>query len=114
MAEQATIWVKLGLKKDSFESRLKGSIIQLFALHKVIQLSSAAFKGFFRAMGKASVAASDVEESMNLMGLVFGKSKKEVMEWSTELAEATGRSRFEIAGMATEFQAVLGPSTSIN
>jgi len=43
------------------------------------------------------------------MGLVFGSSKAQVLEWSDTIAEATGKSTFEISAMATEFQSVLGP-----
>lgn len=58
---------------------------------------------------RALDAASSVEEMRNLAAVTFGKSIADVEAWAAAFAKATGRSRFEILGFASDFAAFLKP-----
>jgi hypothetical protein len=109
MAETAKINVKLGLTSKDFNKGLKTSMIQLAALKKVAEFAGQGIRAMGRGMIGAAQAASDVSETLNLMGLVFEGSTQDVLDWSVGFAEATGRSRYELQSMATQMQAVLSP-----
>ena len=104
----ASILVKLGLKSSGFKEDMKSALMSVERLKFGLRKLSNGLKVSVKFLADSTMAASDVSESMNLMGLTFGKNKEEVLGWADTVAEATGRSKFEIAGMATEFQAVLG------
>lgn len=105
----ASILVKLGLKSSGFKEDMKSALMSVERLKFGLRKLSNGLKVSVKFLADSTMAASDVSESMNLMGLTFGKNKEEVLGWADTVAEATGRSKFEVAGMATEFQAVLGP-----
>lgn len=56
---------------------------------------------------KAVMAGADAEEMMSKLGATFGDASKDMIENLDEFATATGRSRFELRGAATDMGAVI-------
>ena len=58
--------------------------------------------------------ASDVKETMNVIGEVFQESQSDVIAWSEAFAKAAGRSRFELRDTAGQIGAIVDPMVEGN
>lgn len=79
------------------------------AFKKLAEVAARAFRAAAQAIGVAIHAASDLNEQLNLERLVFKELTPEMRAWAKTVGDATGRSVNEVAQLATEFQAVVGP-----
>jgi hypothetical protein len=52
--------------------------------------------------------ASDAQENLNLLQVVFKDSAQDVVEWSNRVSGEVGRSRYTLRGLAAEFGGLVG------
>ena len=94
-----------GLKKaqKEFQRLEKTSQKVGFALKKAFLPASAALGGLAAAAIPAINAASDVEESMSKVGVIFGEGAKEVEAFAETAAKALGQSKQDVLEAAGTF-----------
>ena len=137
MATIRDLKVRLGLDSSSFVAGMKGADASIAAttakttaLGNTTAVSmnkaTAATNGFAtasRALGAIFITgaiaqgvtkilrkASDVQETMNVLNVVFGQSSAEIKDWSKTTAREMGRSQFRIREMVGSFGALLSPT----
>jgi len=94
-----------GLKKaqKEFQRLEKTSQKVGFALKKAFVPATAAFGGLAAAAIPAINAASDLEESMSKVGVIFGEGAKEVEAFAETAAKALGQSKQDVLEAAGTF-----------
>lgn len=94
-----------GLKKamNEFKRLEKTSQKVGFALKKAFLPASAALGGLAAAAIPAINAASDLEESMSKVGVIFGEGAKEVEAFAETAAKALGQSKQDVLEAAGTF-----------
>ena len=87
-----------GLKKaqKEFQRLEKTSQKVGFALKEAFVPATAAFGGLAAAAIPAINAASDLEESMSKVGVIFGEGAKEVEAFAETAAKALGQSKQDV------------------
>ncbi len=123
MSTVATIWVKLGLNADGYkkglagaESRTSSAAANMGSKLKgigssMLKTGAIATAGLtvpiVAGLGKSVMAASDLEESINAVNVVFGDAASTILDFGTTSATAVGLSASEFQSMATITGALL-------
>src|SRR3990172_2297841 len=85
-----------GLKESRQEASLWGNVVQgIFqgVGQRIFSLVEGGVRGALGEIKKSMDAASDMAESVNKTGVVFGQSADEILAWSRTSAVAFGQSR---------------------